>query len=405
MRPDQARPALEIGGVDLLGFQVCLVTGWHVFRYGGVPVRVFPRMRGDALEVHPHLHRLGVEHDLGLPSDVFVGDAVEVGLVHLEVVGRVDGDLLLVFEQEPSRRKGKKIRLLFLLELLPAGKGFVLSLLGVVLAVQFVQAAVQFLEGKECLTAQAAVVVPVRLVYKPFCGPLVARFGRPAFVQFRPVMEAPLAGRLVQRRLVPVGLLDPLPHVVGLRYLGHAAEVFHGPGQRLEQVFHPRARKGGHVAEHRVREQAYEDCRRNGLSRRPVDNPELVSGEVELHLAARLIDVVILVVVVLLVFLEDGLELRVAVGIARRLLIVHVQNLIGHVLPFHLQGILLGVLHQERVAVFVPPAVPVALDEDGVQLGIAQGQKIRHASTGRFGTVPIGTERGPADAQLPLDLP
>ena len=78
------------------------------------------------------------------------------------------------------------------------------------------------------------------------------------------------------------------------------------------------------------------------------------------------VDIVVLVVVVLLILLDDGLELRITIRIVCGLLIVSIQHIVSHVLPFHLLGVLFHVFHHESVPVSITAAMAIALDHDCV---------------------------------------
>ena len=75
---------------------------------------------------------------------------------------------------------------------------------------------------------------------------------------------------------------------------------------------------------------------------------------------------------VLLILLDDSLELRIAIGVVRSLLVVRIQHVIGHMLPLHLLCVLFHVFHHEGVPVSIAAAMAVTLDHDSVQLYIFQ---------------------------------
>ncbi len=94
------------------------------------------------------------------------------------------------------------------------------------------------------------------------------------------------------------------------------------------------------------------------LARPTVNHPEVVSGEVNLHLASRVIDIMVFVVMIGLVFLEDVLELGIAVRIVRlAAVLLIIDDFISHVAPLHALGIFGKVFLKERIPLLI--AIPV----------------------------------------------
>ena len=118
-----------------------------------------------------------------------------------------------------------------------------------------------------------------------------------------------------------------------------------------------------------------------------------------------LVHVMVLVVVIPFIFLDDRLELGVAVWIVCALQVFLIQNVIGHVLAHHVPCIVLNSLLHEGIPVGVPAAMPVAFQHDCLKLRIVQGKEVHHAPAGCFRTVPVVPQRCAAEFQLALHLP
>ena len=218
-------------------------------------------------------------------------------------------------------------------------------------------------------------------------------------------MDGPLHCRFIERRLVPVVFFHPLGHVVALDPVRHTAEVLQCLVQAVEEVLHLCGQHRYHEAHHREWEDAHQDVSPYVLTRLTVGHPQRVSGEVSLHLLGRLVSVMELVVVILLVFLDHQLELRVSVRIVSLLAIVLVvQDLIGHILAGHPLSVFFKMLLKEGIAILVAVPVRILLAQNRIQLRLVCLRELQEAAPGCLGTVPIHGYRAPAQAQLPFDF-
>ena len=113
---------------------------------------------------------------------------------------------------------------------------------------------------------------------------------------------------------------------------------------------------------HGVWENAHQNDCFLAFTRLCVNHPQRISSKVKLHLAGRSIDIVKFQVVLLLILLKYGFELRVTIRIVRRFAIsVLIQNLIGHVFARHGLCIVLYVCPQELIAIGVTIAMNILL--------------------------------------------
>ena len=67
---------------------------------------------------------------------------------------------------------------------------------------------------------------------------------------------------------------------------------------------------------------------------------------------------------VLLILLDDSLELRIAIGVVRSLLVIRIQDVVGYVFQLHLLGILLNVFLHEGVSISITATMGIAFDHD-----------------------------------------